>query len=317
MQNVIKYNNAIIEVGSLFLGLPNSHSSLIKTLIILADPLSGIVNNISYSDIARLLTINPAPGRKDSGTPSKQTVRNYIKSIERECGDYFKVITEGQNLKFFFPEIPKIFNQLFKTTEGNTQSHEPCSLDTTDESAVLEDELNMEVDTEANTALSAVENIFINKNINNNNNNNPTKKLIADDFFPNSEAIATATSLGFKTVCDAAEIADFISYNKAAGSMWADFNPIYIKWLARGKEILNNKNKHAQTVSHKDTRSIQNATAQRTTKPSSSYKQSLRARVIDAWSSELAFNEPSQCFESKPRVIESARIDCDFMAYFN
>ena len=113
MKEIKTYNKATILIASRFQGLRHEQTTLIKTLITLADPTTGIVSNTTYQDLCDLLTVNAAPGRKESGTPSKQTIRNYIKSIERECGDYFKITSEGQTLKFLFPEIPKIFNKVF------------------------------------------------------------------------------------------------------------------------------------------------------------------------------------------------------------
>ena len=109
-----------IKLESFFAGLPITSGLLIKSLITLADPTTGIVNNTSYYELAKFLTINPAPGRKDSGTPTKQTIRNYIQLVAAVCGDHFKVITEGQTLQFLFPDIPKLFNNALKSIDVNT-----------------------------------------------------------------------------------------------------------------------------------------------------------------------------------------------------
>jgi hypothetical protein len=106
-----EYNKAIIKISTLFAGLPYPHALLIRSLITLADPTTGIVSNISYCDLANLLTVTKAPGRKGNGTLTKRIIRNYIQSIEQECGDYFKVITEGQKFQFLFPGLPKILNE--------------------------------------------------------------------------------------------------------------------------------------------------------------------------------------------------------------
>ena len=119
LEAIVSFNKARLDVERPFIGCPYGPALLIKSLINLADPETGIVCDVSYHDLAKLLEINPAPGRKESGTPSKQTIRNYVKSIERECGEHFKVISKGQSLKFLFPELPKAFSKIFENTEVN------------------------------------------------------------------------------------------------------------------------------------------------------------------------------------------------------
>ncbi|USQ15562.1 hypothetical protein J2N86_15550 (plasmid) [Legionella lytica] len=116
------YRKARINIERRFKGLQYAHTLLIKSLMTLADPLTGIVTNITYSDISALLKVSKTPGRIESGAPQKQIVRNASITIEREFNDYFKVISEGQSLKFFFPEMPKIFSKLFNKAENGSAS---------------------------------------------------------------------------------------------------------------------------------------------------------------------------------------------------
>lgn len=101
------YINARKQIEKKFQLLPYGPRLIIYELLNLANPLTGIVSDISYRNLSESLEIKTAPGRINSGVPSKQTIRNFIKSIEHECSEYFQVITEGQNLKFIFPEVPK------------------------------------------------------------------------------------------------------------------------------------------------------------------------------------------------------------------
>jgi hypothetical protein len=158
LQAVIDFHEARSEIESFFLGLPYAHALLIRSLITLADPTTGIVSNISYFDLANLLTVAKAPGRKESGTPTKQTIRNYIQSIERECGDYFKVITEGQNLQFLFPELPKMFRALIENRELNTEVTLPQSLENIKKNDILIQQVDTEVNMELNTPNNVVKN---------------------------------------------------------------------------------------------------------------------------------------------------------------
>jgi len=236
---VLTYRNLINKIDNPFRGLPYAHSVLINFLISLADPLSGIVNEISYHNLATILSINPAPGRKESGTPSKQTIRNYIKSIERECGEYFKVISEGQTLKFLFPEIPKVFSKLFENREVNTVVNTDSPHESIEVKTAFEGGLNTELNIEVNTPNPAVKKLFILNNKHNKQTQTAkdgfscSKIQIRDDFYPTLKTIEMALSMGLTKVTDTAEIQAFINHNKKLNTQWADFNPVFITWLER------------------------------------------------------------------------------------
>lgn len=242
IENLIRYKHEINKIEFCFKGLPYANLVLIKSLVSAADPLTGIVTGLSYHDLASLLTVNPAPGRKDTGTPSKQTIRNYIKAIERECGDYFKVISEGQNLQFLFPEIPKIFSKVFENREVNTQVNPPKLLENTEPNGCFEEGFNTELNTEANTPSRPLKKLFILNNNTNNNNNKPkavehklSKQPIAADFYPNPKTLERAIASGYSFAVDAEVIQAFIDKNTSWGSEFADFNPIYLSFLAQHK----------------------------------------------------------------------------------
>ncbi|HFD2283861.1 TPA: hypothetical protein ACF2PY_000959 [Legionella pneumophila] len=167
------YINARKQIEKKFQLLPYGPRLIIYELLNLANPLTGIVSDISYRDLSKALEIKSAPGRINSGIPSKQTIRNFIKSIEHECGEYFKVITEGQNLKFMFPEAPQIYNQLIRKKEVNTDLNSPKSLMDSDIEGKLEVQSNIEVNREANTLKSPAKNIKI-FNITNSNKQTQT-----------------------------------------------------------------------------------------------------------------------------------------------
>jgi hypothetical protein len=65
----------------------------------------------------------------------------------------------------------------------------------------------------------------------------PQQKLpIRDDFTPNPETMARAITLGYTSVTDFKEIQAFIDHNKATGSRFPDYNPVYLRWLAKSQE---------------------------------------------------------------------------------
>ena len=242
LEAVVNYHKKRSKIESFFIGLPDGPSSLIKSLITMADPVTGIVSDISYHDLANLLTIHPAPGRKNSGTPSKQTVRNYIKSIENECGQYFKIISTGQKLQFLFPELPIIFSEILEIREVNTDINLSKTFAHGEQNDVSDRKDNTEVNIEPNTPIQAVKKLFINNKTNNNNKqdmkigNKNTPKTISQDFYPAPEIIARAIAAGHNNATDTNIIQDFIDKNTAWGSTFADFNPIYLSFLAKHAE---------------------------------------------------------------------------------
>ncbi|ERH42676.1 hypothetical protein N751_16460 [Legionella pneumophila str. Leg01/11] len=253
LQAVLRFNKARLHVERPFIGFPYGPALLIRSLINLADPATGIVDDISYHELAKLIEINPAPGRKESGTPSKQTIRNYIKSIEKERGEYFKVVSEGQSLKFLFPQLPKIFNEIFLNTEVNTLTNSVDTQENIDENRVFDIEINTELNIEDNTHNPSVKNINI-FNITNSNKQTQTavndfscsKKQISDDFYPNTKTIEMAFSMGLTKVTDKEEIQAFIKHNKKQNTLWADFNPVFINWLERDAQYMKKQLQKAQ-----------------------------------------------------------------------
>jgi hypothetical protein len=114
-----QFHLARVSFEKKFLGLPYPYITLIHRLLLMIDLRTGLIENITYHQIAKLMSIEQAPGRKKSGTPSKQTIRNYLKAIERAYPDDFQIISEGQSLKmafYTFPRLnPSLFNQLQTT----------------------------------------------------------------------------------------------------------------------------------------------------------------------------------------------------------
>ena len=295
MNNLEQYNKGRREIEKPFIGLPDGSPSLIKSLITLANPLTGIVSDISYHELAKLLTINPAPGRKESGTPTKQTIRNYIKSIERECGEYFKVISEGQKLQFLFPELPKIFSKFFENKELNIGVNSSNTQENTEENGFVDDTVNTELNTEVNTPNPAVKKLFI--NINNNNNlgemigNKSIKQPISPDFYPNLETLTRAIASGHSNAADAHVIQEFIDKNKAWGSEFADFNPVYLCFLAKDAERKQQKfvapNNLTRRINHERT--------------------SFKNNSYDAAMEQVNRNNPDACAPSEQRFIPSLK----------
>lgn len=244
VKEIEQYNKARREIESHFKGLPHAHTTLIKSLINVADPITGIILGVSYHDLSMLLTIDQANGRIDSGTPKKETIRSYLRSIEKQCHSDFQVISEGQKLQFKFPNLPSIYASYFSNEEVYTEQIKNKSTDNHVEKHKkidkLQDEKYMEQYTEVYTEILPVKNN--NKYINNNNNTNSLsgfsdnqklKQPIASDFHPSQEILERAFASGYSFAADADVIQEFIDKNKAWGSQFADFNPVYLSFIAK------------------------------------------------------------------------------------
>jgi len=58
------------------------------------------------------------------------------------------------------------------------------------------------------------------------------------DFSSESlDTVARAEAIGFIQATDFTEIHDFIDHNRALGSLWADYNPLYLRWLTSANSL--------------------------------------------------------------------------------
>lgn len=289
MKAIAQYNQARKEIESRFLGLPHAHISMIGYLINRADPETGIVSDISYRELASMLSIDPAPGRRGAGTPHKQAIRSYLITIAEQCSEDFKILSQGQRLQVQFLTLPKIYSDHFAQNKVYTDNHVlSCSakaLETPDEIVVHDTSEAMASGPEecrAGSSESYIKNIY---KTNNNNNKTTEKSAIADDFTPSPETIARATSMGIYFAADSNEIQAFIDHNKAVGSAWADFNPIYLRWLARSAERKQLSNQPKE---------MKHARSSRKT-----HQPSARERVLNAYKASFNLCEETGRFQAR------------------
>ena len=250
-------NEARIEVESFFNGLPHVHTTLIKSLINSANPVDGCVESRSYNNLTDLLKVTKAPGRKNANI-QKQTIRSYLKTIENLCPEHFQVTSEGQKLIIKFPTLPFIYAKCFENTDlytgESTDLYTSKTLESTDQNPVLESQLNTDEYTEVYTdpyivTESAKNNNIFNINKKQQQHTTHTGFSISDDFYPSDKTIASALAKGFFSVTCLTQIKNFIDYNKARGSAWADYNPIFLKWLEQ--DLKRNTHSHSsQGESH-------------------------------------------------------------------
>jgi hypothetical protein len=299
------YKLARINIENRFKGLLHAHTTLIKSLITLANPLTGIVTNITYRDIAELLTVNRAPGRTESGTPQKETIRSYLRSIEKQCSEDFKIISEGQKLKFQFPTLPGIYASFLETTGVYTGDSKEQSLSKHSEKYDKNDELESFDNTQKYTELYTdqytpdvnVKKLFINNKTNNNNilgkkiGNKNTPQTISQNFYPSKEIITRAIAAGHNNATDADIIQEFIDKNTAWGSTFADFNPIYLSFLAKHAE----RKQQESVISNTQTRSKDNERA------------SPKINSYDAALEEVRRNNQNACTPSTDKLFPTSK----------
>ena len=251
-------NHARVELESRFSGLPHAHTTLIKSLISRADPETGLVEGLNYRDLADILVVDHAPGRRGCGTPQKQTIRSYLRTIEENCGEDFRLISFGQKIKFHFLQMPKIYAYFFAQNElytDTTDDVKPSNIldpyetfNTVDVIPEPEKSINFPGEAEFENAAKKV--LLINKTnkLTGEGDNKffTAKQPIAQNFYPNAETIAEALSRGFTSVIEPKELTAFIRHNQQSQTQWADFNPVYLTWLERASEYQQRKQATAQ-----------------------------------------------------------------------
>lgn len=293
MDELIRCFKAQLQIESYFQGLPHAHTTLIKSLIIRADPETGLVENLSCRDLAKLLAVEHAPGRKGAGIPKIETIRSYLRTIAKSCSDDFRLINQGQRIACQFINMPKIYAHFFDQKEVygvNPDVQETkISLENPEELSEADiffgDHETAEPPMEAVND-SPVKNINI-LNINNKNNKYTQLSPIADDFVPDQKTIADAMSLGHKDAADFSVIREFISYNQAIGSQWANYNPVYLAFLARRAERKQIKQQQTQTWR---TPHATGSSSFKTSEPS------LRERVKKAHASDFIYCKETGCY---------------------
>ncbi len=247
MSNMVeRYHQARQEVESLFAGLPYIHNTLISLLLSKANPSTGIVENINYQELCALLAVKPAPGRKESGIPSKSTLRSVLRTIESTFGQYFKIVSEGQQLILQFIALPRIYLKHDLIREENPdQNSELKSCKPQTESASspdlkcekIDDQCTDQFGQDTQDAVCVKNNINLNKQKTNiTNTNSWVKQEISEHFYPSEDTIQKAQEQGLVKVTDPAEIQKFIAYNQKHQNRWEDFNDVFITWLEHGQK---------------------------------------------------------------------------------
>jgi len=134
------------------------------------------------------------------------------------------------------------------------------------------------------------------------------KNPIHPNFYPNPSTIILAQNLGLPKVTDDVEINKFIAYNQAIGSLWADYNPIFIKWLEQDKQKENAK---------------QQEPSRRITHERRTYKnRNFEALMAEVFAANSGAQSPSAsvdsfCFiDAEPHQLALVTNDCNLRSAF-
>lgn len=290
---------AFAAIKSNLAGLPSFCRLTIYELLDYCDFSSGIISISTLDEVVRNdFYVSPAPGRKKEVINS-DTLRNVFRTIKKARPEHFKFTTKNQRIIIEMPFLRDLYQRFFGEKEevSTVVSPEPSTnkiLSAIDLSVDLDALFLGEDVPEVAAATSRVREDINNKQqtTTKNTSQSPLQKMpISEDFVPDQNTIAEALARGYQTATNPTEIQAFIDHNKATGSLWADYNPIYLRWLARGKE--RKQQTKAQKIhsgrAHHESRNDRQTT-----------KLSPRERVIQAYSRRFDFDETAQCFVHKP-----------------
>ncbi|MBA2710140.1 MAG: Vir protein [Tatlockia sp.] len=260
MEDIKQYNRAREAIEHSFQGLPYTSSKLIQLLITRADPATGIVEDLSSRDLAILMAVDHAPGRKGAGIPKIETIRSYLRTIQKSCPNDFKLISVGQKLKVQFINMPQIYayfcvpKEVYGVMERalitEKEDKSLISPDLSSESDLYFEEVDITKVSAGMNGKTPVKNIYITNKLNKltpqGDESAARKQPISPDFKPSQDSIALALSRGFTQAQDPEEIQKFISYNLENNYQWEDFNPVFLMWLERANDYLHHKQQQKQ-----------------------------------------------------------------------
>jgi hypothetical protein len=227
------------------LGLPSFARLVMLEVYEYCDYEAGTITITSLEKLARdHFQVDSERGRQKENI-NGDTLRNAFRTIKKFKSDYFQFTKVNQKIVIDMPFMRQLHQSFFNETQEVsaivvTDVAEATTLAQYGAQASLPPILATDVATEL--AEADVEDAFnahaIKPNkIKPNNNNNAEleefggiKKPISDDFYPSQFAIEKALSLGFSKAAASDEIKKFILFNQANGSLWRNYDYVYIMW---------------------------------------------------------------------------------------
>lgn len=224
-------------------GLPSFCRLVMYELLTYCDYPSGTITIQTLDELAQNdFFIEPAPGRKKENV-NANTLRNALRTIKKAKPEAFMFTVKRQRIvidmpflrdwyqKRFLPQTPDV------AAVDGTDQVTPTTHSLPGQTACLTGDIGAE---DAGDVAAAP---FFSDIYNNNNNKKQTldenpgvKKLISKNFYPTPETITRAQAAGHHHAADVTTIQAFIDYNQARGTMFADFNPVYLLFLDKQAE---------------------------------------------------------------------------------
>ena len=222
-------------------GLPSFCRLVMLDAFEYCDHAAGTISINSLEKIAREhFRVDPARGRQPEDITG-DSIRNAFRTIKKFKSDYFQFSTVNQQIVIDMPFLRELYQSIF-----NEKSEDPAILatDLAAETTLSQYgdpsvfDLKLAADDAAASFDDAINAHAIKPNQLKPNNNNPVsdesagiKTPISDDFYPSQFVIDKALSLGFPRVTDVEELGKFIRFNRASGSLWRNYDYVYLMWI--------------------------------------------------------------------------------------
>ena len=173
------------------------------------------------------------------------TIRNALRTIKKAKPEHFIFSTVNQRIVIEMPFIRELYESIYNETP-ELSAVLPTDLAAAQTQAPIDDQsdVNPLLAGELCSKLAAaslddpINACAIKPNQVKPNNNNPVsdesagiKTPISDDFYPSQFVIDKALSLGFSRVTDTEELSKFIRFNRASGSLWRNYDYVYLMWI--------------------------------------------------------------------------------------
>ena len=235
---------------------------------------SGTIAIDSLEILARTdFHVDSLRGRKKEDVTG-DTIRNALRSIKRAKPDHFIFSTVNQRIVIEMPFIRELYESFHNENPElaavlATDFAEAKTLTQSSELPVFEPKLAADDATVLAAASldDAINAHAIKPNQLKPNNYNPVsdesagiKTPISDDFYPSQFVIDKALSLGFSRVTDVEELGKFIRFNRASGSLWRNYDYVYLMWIeaAAAREQAQKVKEQQPKTKHTYSRSIAN-----------------------------------------------------------
>ena len=261
---------------------------------------SGTISISSLDKLARDdFQVDPIRGRQKE-VINGDTIRNAFRTIKKAKPDHFKFTTVNQRISIEMPFLRELYHSIYgeiqevaailaadvSAATTHAQSSESPVLDP----IVAEDVAGVLAAASLSEPINAPIHACVKTNPTKPNNNNTEldetvdfKKTIADDFYPSKFIIEKAMGMGLSKVIEPAEIEKFIAFNKATGSLWKNYDYVFLTWLQRDAEREQAKALAEQQVKPKYSFNTINTGHFNHGQSRNSEKSTASQRVIDAY----------------------------------